>query len=152
MAQIALNNRQGTRGISPFFATHGYNVDPIVLREDMTAAPGSKMGDAEAWAQKMKEAQDWISAALAAAQQRMEDNANRHRTAAEELKVGDEVWLDLKNVKTPKASKKLDWLHRRFKVTKVVGPLTYELDTPPGIHNRFHSDLLRKAATDPFPS
>ena len=82
----------------------------------------------------------------------MEDNANRHRTAAEELQVSDEVWLDLRNVKTPKASKKLDWLHRRFKVTKVLGPLTYQLDTPPGIHNRFHSDLLRKAATDPFPS
>ena len=65
----------------------------------------------------------------------MENNANRHRTAAEELKVGDEVWLDLRNVKTPKASKKLDWLHRRFTVTKVVGPLTYELNTPPGIHN-----------------
>ena len=91
MAQIALNNRQGTRGISPFFVTHGYNVDPIVLPEDMTAAPVSKMGDAEAWAKKMKEAQDWISVALAAAQQRMENNANRHRTAAEELKVGDEV-------------------------------------------------------------
>ena len=152
MAQIALNNRRGTRGISPFFATHGYNVDPIVLPDDMGAAPGSKVGNAEAWAKKMKEAQDWISAALAAAQQRMEDNANRHRIAAEELKVGDEVWLDLRNVRTPKASKKLDWLHRRFKVTKVIGPLTYELDTPPGIHNRFHSDLLRKAATDPFPS
>ena len=118
MAQIALNNRQGTRGISPFFATYGYHVELILLPEDMTAAPGSKVGDAENWAKKMKEAQDWISAALAAAQQRMEDNANRHRTAAEELQVGDEVWLDLRNVKTPKASKKLHWLHRRFKVTR----------------------------------
>ena len=151
MAQLALNNRQGTRGISPFFATHGYHVEPILLPE-MTAAQGSKAGNAENWAKKMKEAQDWISAALAAAQQRMEDNANRHRTAAEELRVGDNVWLDLRNVKTPKTCKKLDWLHRRFKITKVLGPLTYELDTPPGIHNRFHSDLLRKAAVDPFPS
>ena len=82
----------------------------------------------------------------------MEENANRRRTAAEEFKIGDEVWLDIRNVNTPKPSKKLDWLHRRFRVTKVLAPLTYELDTPPGIHNRFHSDLLRKAATDPFPS
>ena len=58
--------------------------------------------------------------------------------------------MDIRNVSTLKPSKKLDWLHRRFKVTKVLGPLTYELDTLPGIHNRFHSDLLRKAATDPF--
>ena len=75
-----------------------------------------------------------------------------HRTAAEELRVGDEVWLDLRNIKTLKTSKKLDWLHRRFKVIKVLGLLTYELDTPPGIYYRFHSDLLRKAASDPFPS
>ena len=112
----------------------------------MTAAPGSKVGDTVNWAKKIKEAQDWISAALAAAQQRMEDDGNRHRTAAKELQVGDEVWLDPRNVKIPKAAKKLDWLHRRFKVTKVLGPLTDQLDISPGIHNRFHSDLLRKAA------
>ena len=74
----------------------------------MTAAPGSKVGNAKSWARKIKEAQDWISAALAAAQQRMEDNANRHRTAAEELKVGNKVWLDLRNIKTPKAFKKFN--------------------------------------------
>ena len=58
IAQIALNNRQDSRGMSPFFATHGYHVKPIVLLEDMTAAPGSKMGNAENWARKMKDAQD----------------------------------------------------------------------------------------------
>ena len=102
MAQIALKNRQGTRGISPFFVTHGYNVEPIKLPTDMTAAKGSKAGNGEAWAQKIKEAQDWIAAALAATQQRMEENANRRRTAAEEFKVDDEVWLDIRNVSTSK--------------------------------------------------
>ena len=108
MAQITLKNRQGTRGVSPFFTTHGYHVEPIRLPPDMTAASGSKAGNAEACAQKMKEAQDWIPAALAATQQRMEENANRRRTAAEEFKIGDEVWLDIHNVNTLKPSKKLD--------------------------------------------
>ena len=113
---------------------------------------GSRKGNGKAFVAKLREAQDWVAASIAAGQQRMEENANKRRMAAEEFKVGDEVWLDLRNINTPKPSKKLDWLHRKFTVTAVIRPLTYQLDTPPGIHNRFHSDLLRKAGTDPFPS
>ena len=30
-AQLALNNRGGIRGPSPFFITHGYNIEPVQL-------------------------------------------------------------------------------------------------------------------------
>ena len=35
---------------------------------------------------------------------------------------------------------------------EVVSPHAYRLDTPSGIHNVFHTALLRPTASDPFPS
>ena len=37
-------------------------------------------------------------------------------------------------------------------VTKVISGSTYQLDTPPGVHNVFHVSLLRPVAQDPLPS
>jgi hypothetical protein len=66
--------------------------------------------------------------------------------------VGDLVWLDLRNIKTDRISKKLDARSAKFKIIERIGSHAYRLDTPPGIHNVFHTMLLRPAATDPFPS
>ncbi|EGE86701.2 hypothetical protein BDDG_09651 [Blastomyces dermatitidis ATCC 18188] len=46
----------------------------------------------------------------------------------------------------------LDYRHARYKVIEVLGSHNYRLDTPPGIHDVFHTSLLCRAATDPFPS
>jgi hypothetical protein len=37
-------------------------------------------------------------------------------------------------------------------VTEIIGSHSYQLDTPPGISNVFHSQLLHPASMDPFPS
>ena len=58
----------------------------------------------------------------------------------------------MKNVNLERPNKKLDWRNLPYTVTEVIGPLSYRLDTPPGIHNVFHATLLRKIGTDPFPS
>ena len=88
---------------------------------------------------------------MAVAQQRQEDSANRSRQQGPSYKVGDKVWLSLENIRTDRPSKKLDACHTKFTVTEVIGSHSYQLDTPPGIRNVFHSDLLRLAATDPLP-
>ena len=88
---------------------------------------------------------------MAAAQEEQEKQANKSRKPQEAFKVGDKVWLSLKNIKTERPNKKLDWVNAKFTVTRVVSPHAYELDTPPGIHNVFHVDLLRHIATDSLP-
>ena len=101
---------------------------------------------------KLTNARDWAEAAITVAQQTQEQHANRHRQPAAQFKVGDKVWLNLKNVKTDRPSKTLDWRHAKYTITKVISSHAYELDVPPGIWNRFHVTLLHPAATDPLPS
>ena len=62
------------------------------------------------------------------------------------------MWLNLKNVITDRPCKKLDWKNGKYTVLKVISNHNYKLDTPPGIHNVFHTSLLRRAADDSFPN
>lgn len=111
-----------------------------------------KTQQADALINKLKEGEALAQAAMAWRQQVMEDTSNRGRQQADCFKEGDRVWLNLKNVATPRASKKLAWLHSKYKVTKIISPHVVELDIPSGIHPRFNVDMLKRAATDPLPS
>lgn len=156
MAQLALNGRPNSAigGISPFFLRHGYEIDPLtestVTDQETIRHPGKT--SAERYVQRLKDAQDFAQAAMASAQQRYESQANRYRRQPERFKVGDKVWLDLRNVKTPQLSKKLSWQHAKYTVIATPDPLTVELDVPGNIHKRFHVELVKRAGTDPFPS
>lgn len=152
-AMLALNNRDSSViGMSPFFVEHGYHIEPI-QRVERVSRKSSPAADAETFVQRIHEAQEYAQAAMAWAQQRQEDDANRSRQPAEVLKKGDKVWLSLKNISTPQQSKKLAWTQAKYTIAKQISPMVYELaDIPTGIFNKFHVDLLRRAATDPLPS
>ena len=75
---------------------------------------------------------------------------NRRRDQAPRFTVRDKVWLSLRNIRTKRLSKKLDVKNAKYTVTKVISSHSYELDTPPGVYNVFHVQLLRSAATDPL--
>jgi transposase InsO family protein/predicted aspartyl protease len=155
LAMIAMNNRTATStGMSPFFATHGYHIDPISINEDvpLRTSGSSPIAKGEAFVARLKEASDLAQALIASAQERQEHYANKNRRAAEHFRVGDKVWLRLKNIKTDRPMKKLDWINAKYTITKVVSSHDYQLDTPPGIHNVFHAVLLRRASEDPLPS
>ncbi|KAI0992306.1 hypothetical protein K3495_g15880, partial [Podosphaera aphanis] len=156
MAQLALNGRPNSAigGISPFFLRHGYELDPLMeptppLDQNLRH-PGQL--SATAYVQRLKDAQDFAQAAMASAQQRAEQNANRLRRQPEKFQVGDKVWLDLRHISTPQLSKKLAWLHAKYEVTAVPDALTVELNVPGNIHKRFHVELVKRAGCDKFPS
>ena len=77
-ATLAINNRDaGPARLSPFFLTHGYHAKPIqVMDIDEPAPVNSQRGNGEAFVKKLQEVTEFVQAAIAAGQQRMEDSAN----------------------------------------------------------------------------
>ena len=67
-------------------------------------------------------------------------------------KVGNKVWLNLKNVRISRLLKKLDHKNTKFTIIKVISSYSYRLSTPPKIYNVFYTTLLRPAINNPFPS
>ena len=151
---MAINNRDAASiGISPFFFTHGYHVDPIGIEvanvTEGTTGPGRA---GEVFVKRLRDATDWAQAAIAIAQDRQQEQANRSRQAAPVYREGDQVWLNLRNIRSQRRSKKLDWIHAKYTVQEVPSPHTVRLDMPTGVHPVFHVDLIRPAASDPLPS
>jgi len=154
-AQLALNGRyQPAIGTSPFFATHGYEAtEPVPLREE----PGpwvsnSEEKRAQEFIDRIHEAEDILQATMGAAGQKQEEAANRRRNPAPIFRVGDKVWLNLRNYKTERPKKKLDIRQAKYTVSEVISPLSIRLEgIPSNIENVFHPDLLRLASTDPLP-
>jgi len=68
----------------------------------------------------------------------------RFKRDAKPFKKGDKVWLDARNLKTAYPKKFAPKREGPFKITEVLGPLTYRLDIPKRwkIHNVFHATLL----------
>jgi len=153
IAELAINNRDAaSTGISPFFLTHGYYINPIEIDQLSDSDRTSPILDADRMLKQLKEAREYAEVAIIASQQEQEKNTNIYRQQAPAYKIGDKVWLNLSNIRTKRANKKLDWKNGKFTVIEVIGSHNYRLNTPPGIHNVFHTRLLKPAATDPLDS
>lgn len=160
MAQAAVMARNASStGMSPFFLSHGYHPrlgESIDLPEVLDEADKPAKTPAEAAlrvTQKLHACVEFAQAAMAFAQQRQKEIADKKRDPAPAYHVGDKVWLDMRNIKVdPARKKKLSELHQQYTVTEVIGGSAYRLDTPKGVHNVFHDSLLRTVAADPLPS
>lgn len=77
---------------------------------------------------------DHLKAETTLAKNRYEEAANRHRQTAPKFAVGQEVWLEARNLKTLRPKKKLDWKFvGPFKIAAVNGPYTCRLELPPSM-------------------
>ena len=108
---MAVNNRTASlTGLLPFFMTHGYHAQIVEARPipELEGSPKSPAELGRQWVSRWTEAAEFAQAAMAAAQEVQERHANESRQSAEALRVGDRVWLRLKNFRTDRPSKKLD--------------------------------------------
>lgn len=110
-AELAINNRDSaSTQTSPFFLQHGYHVSPLQVHKELHAVRDAKtpVQKADAIVRKLQETVQWAQATIAVAQQKQEEHADRYRTEGISYRVGDKVWLNLRNVRTTRPSKKLD--------------------------------------------
>jgi len=143
-AEFAYNNRvHSSTGHSPFFLEYGRHPHtPLIVDPSPTQVPNTD---------------DFIARlvqARAAAAHSLEENANYMKRYADrkrkpiEFQEGQLVYLQTKNLKTGRPSKKLDVKRTGpFKVLKRIGPVAYRLELPLSwkIHLVFHVSLLRNA-------
>ena len=155
---MCLNGKQAaSTGLAPFFLSYGYDIEVVSIEDDdvdaRTKSATTPRAIANVTVAKLRDAYEWAQAAMAAAQQNQEDQANKRRSTPSTYKRGDKVWLHLKNFTTNRPCKKLDWLHGKYAITRAFpNSHVFELDVPRNVHKKFHTSLLRPAATDPLPS
>ena len=71
----------------------------------------------------------------------------QEKVKSQGLKVGDNIWLENKNIQLNQLSKKLDQKrYRPFRILKNIGLGAFQLELPEewAIHNMFNEDLLTR--------
>ena len=117
----------------------------LVVQIDIPRVEDFLIGLQKSWKQATK--------AMEKAQKNMKKQFNKKRRNSQGLKVGDNMWLENKNIHLNQPSKKLDnKRYRPFRILKDIGSEAFELELPEGwiIHNIFNEDLLTRCMEPKF--
>ncbi|KAF8757123.1 hypothetical protein RHS01_03682 [Rhizoctonia solani] len=143
MAEFAYNNAvHSSTGKSPFKALYGW--EPSLTPSNVP----TDVPEADNLATQMEAQWQEIEAALRQSKTRMVAGAVGEPLGFE---IGEEAWLDAKNVKLKTLSPKLtEQRLGPFKITKKISDRAYRLELPPTmrIHNVFYVGLLSKVKRD----
>ena len=121
LAEFAYNNAtNATTGVSPFFANNGYHLELIMNLKATTTSM-----EAERFVANLSRLQEELKENIVRAQERYQRNADCNRTEAQNLKLGDWVYVKAKYFRTGHPSKKL--------LEKNLGP--FEVISTPGTHS-----------------
>lgn len=157
LAEFAANNQTNeSTTVSPFFANIGRNPRWQV---DASAPLPNDQADirARTVAHALTDIHDYVRTALVDAQQRYQDNADLRRLPAPRFLPGDRVWLNTRNMRTRRPSRKLDspragpFLVLADPNLKTPYAVRLELPDSMHIHPVRHVSELEPAANDPLP-
>ena len=152
IAEIALNHHvNASTGMMPIFRYLRMNLEPLVEPET-SAQQRLNLDEADKFATSMEVILDQLPSNLRTPQLRQTDYADPRWAPAPAYRVGDEVYLDTRNLRTTCPSKKLDHTFLGpFAITKVFNSVTYRLVLllTMEIHPVFHTSLLLRAYSDP---
>ena len=151
LAEFCCNNHvNSSTGLTPFFSSFGHH-------PRMDFRPGSEIPaphETPEFVSRIKSIVKNCSEQINLAQAFQSTYANELRLPAPRYKVGDRVFLSLKNLALARPTKKLDHVRAGpWHITQMKSPLVSKLDLPNQlkIDNNFHVSLLRPAYSG-FPS
>ena len=131
IAEFAANNHVSeTTKMTPFFATYGYHPRMDFNHEPMKIAVAGAArfttGKAEEFADDMERLHQVLRQEIAWAQTRYEQRSASK--AVTTIRVGDQVWLDARHLRTDRPAKKLDSKNLGpFEVIEQINPRAFRL-------------------------
>jgi len=153
LAEFAGNNQvSDTTTLSPFFANCGFHPRYDFELDIRVDAPEER--EAQTAAERLELIHEVARTEMRYAQLRQAEGADAHRTPAPAFRPGDLVWVDGRNWRTARPSRKLENKHHGpYRIVRTIGTHAYELDIPATIqkHRTFPVSLLHTAADDPLP-
>jgi hypothetical protein len=134
LAEFAANNgvSESTK-CTPFFAVQG--VDPqMSFAGEPTQERDQRRSEADQVQAVMQQVHEHLRVEMRRSQAVQEEGPNRGRVPAPNIQIGSKVWLDARNIRTTRPTRKLHWKRLGpFRVQKQVSPYAYELDLPASI-------------------
>ena len=132
--EFAYNNKKHTATqISPFEANYG-----LSPRMGFEGRRGKRFEAAEEFAERIKQVQEEVKAALGKAQEEMRKYADKKRREGVGFKTGDLVLLSTKELKWHMKGRRSEKLTERFvgpyKVKNIILANAVELHLPPTVH------------------
>ena len=143
-AQFAHNSRiHSTHRQTPFYLLHGY--EPTAYPSDVANTPGL----AEERLEQLVANRDKAIIAHKKAQEAM--IVWKPGLAYKKFKVGDKVWLDMRNLHLKTTRKLTPQRLGPFEIIEEISPVVYKLKLPEAwcMHNVFHTSLLTPQVITP---
>ena len=142
------NSVNSSTQMTPFFADKGYHpiFDPTIIQASVVPSAEDRFSSLKVNVENLK-------ANMRAAQDSFTVAANRSRSPAPSLQVGDLVFLNRKNIATLRPTRKFDdKKFGPFKIRRKLSDVVFELSLPPSmrIHPIFHVSLLEPRSKDTF--
>jgi hypothetical protein len=150
LAEFSYNSLEHrSLGCSPFEVSFGFN-PPLDVNLEMISEDHPSVKN---FTEEIRLNQEVARQNLEFAQEDMKKFADRNRRLVD-FKVGDSVFLDRKNIKTSRTSRKLDWKNfGPFNVVEKINDVAFRLQLPRSmgaLHDVFHVSLLSPAHPNPF--